>query len=138
MQLLARREHSAAELQRKLRQRGVEADVAASAVSALADSGLQSDERYAEMLVRSRVGQGFGPLRIEAELRQAGIAADVAAAALAAADADWTGLAAAAQQRHFDALPRDGAERARQYRYLAGRGFDAGQIARALKGGDID
>src|SRR6185295_823724 len=69
LKLLARREHSARELKRKLTARGIgEVDAAAAVADAAAD-GWQSDTRYAEMLVRSRISQGFGPMRIEAELR---------------------------------------------------------------------
>jgi regulatory protein len=134
VQLLARREHSARELTRKLEQRGVEKSAAAEAVAALNRDGYQSDERYAEMLVRSRVNQGFGPIRIKAELGQAGLAAELIASALQDIGADWNARAAAAQQRHFSALPKTSAERGKQYRYLAGRGFDSGQIHAALKG----
>jgi regulatory protein len=134
VRLLARREHSARELKRKLEQRGIAEDEAASTVEKLNQAGWQSDERYAEMLVRSRISQGYGPVRIEAELEQAGVDGERIAAALGNAAADWTALAAEAQRRHFSALPKTSAERARQYRYLAGRGFDSSQISMALKG----
>ena len=56
--LLVRREHSRKELARKLAERGIERDAALAAVDRLAGDGWQSDVRFAEMLVRSRVGQG--------------------------------------------------------------------------------
>ena len=134
VKLLARREHSARELKRKLEQRGIGAGEAAETVAQLAKDGWQSDARYTEMLVRSRISQGFGPVRIEAELRQAGVSGEQASEALRAAAPDWKRLAAEAQARHFAALPKTSAERAKQYRYLAGRGFDSSQISAALKG----
>jgi len=135
VKLLSRREHSARELKRKLEQRGISGEDAEAAVADLNKAGWQSDERYAEMLVRSRVNQGYGPVRIEAELTQAGVDDEKIRDALRNAGADWTALAIEAQRRHFAALPKSSAERAKQYRYLAGRGFDSSHISSALKGG---
>ncbi len=134
IELLARREHSARELKRKLEQRGISKDEAAEAVSGLAQDGWQSDARYAEMLVRSRIAQGYGPVRIEAELEVAGVNGDDIRTAMDEAAVDWRAQAAEAHARHFGQLPKSSAERAKQYRYLQGRGFDGSQIQSALKG----
>jgi regulatory protein len=134
LKLLARREHSARELKRKLAARGISADDAAAAVEHAAGADWQSDARYAEMLVRTRVANGYGPVRIEAELEVAGVASEHIRAALDAAQVDWHELAAQVHAKKFGALPESSAERARQYRYLQGRGFDASQISAALKG----
>jgi regulatory protein len=133
--LLARREHSAKELRRKLAGKGLPADEAEAAVAAVAAAGYQSDARYAAMLVRSRVGQGYGPVRIEAELEVAGVAPEQIREALDAAGVDWRAHARAAHARRFGAPPRTSAERAKQYRYLQGRGFSGEQIGGALAGG---
>lgn len=138
LRALGRREHSAAQLQRKLRQRGFDETVAGETVDDLADRGWQSDARYAEMLVRSRVAQGYGRLYIEAELSVAGVPDAEAAAALDAADCDWNQIAADLHARKFGAAPQTLAERNRQYRYLAGRGFTAEQIRAAMKGAAPD
>lgn len=134
IKLLARREHSARELKRKLTARGVSDEDASAAVAEVTDAGYQSDPRYAEMLVRSRISQGYGPVRIEAELELAGLPGDEIRAALDTAEVDWRELAVAAHEKKFGAPPRSSAERAKQYRFLQGRGFDASQIAAALKG----
>lgn len=134
LKLLARREHSARELKRKLKARGISDQDADSAVAHATAEGWQSNPRYAEMLVRSRIAGGYGPVRIEAELEVAGIPGEEIRAALDGADVDWSALAAEVRAKKFGALPRSSAERAKQYRYLQGRGFDSGQIARALKG----
>ncbi|MDB5971541.1 MAG: regulatory protein RecX [Hydrocarboniphaga sp.] len=133
LRLLGRREHSARELQSKLRARGVEAESAGEIVDGLKESGWQSDERYAEMLVQSRVGQGHGPLRIEAEMRVAGISAEAIRAAMDAAGTDWDELIQRVWKRHFRTPARDAQERQKQYRYLMGRGFDSATISRLLK-----
>jgi len=79
--LLVRREHSATELKRKLRGKGVEVDELDAAVETLQRQGFQDDRRYAEALVRSRAVAGQGPVRIRAELRVNGVpGADIDAA----------------------------------------------------------
>lgn len=133
LKLLSRREHSAAELAFKLRQRGADEAVADVAVARMREAGWQSDERYAEMLVRNRVAQGYGPLRIRADLAAAGIPEAEARAALAAAQADWSELCATLRERRFRAPPRTAAEWQKQYRYLASHGFAADAIRGALK-----
>ena len=134
LKLLARREHSARELKRKLAARGITDDQAAAAVEHAIAENWQSDARYAGMLVRTRVGAGYGPLRIEAELEVAGVPLEQIRAALDEASVDWRALAIEVHAKKFATLPRTSAERARQYRYLQGRGFDASQISAALKG----
>lgn len=137
LKLLARREHSARELTRKLKARGISDDDAEAAVAHATTQGWQADSRFAEMLVRSRVAGGYGPVRIEAELEVAGVPGDEIRAALDGAEVDWGALAAEVQSKKFGAPPRSPAERAKQYRYLQGRGFDAGQISAVLKGEDL-
>lgn len=134
LKLLARREHNARELKRKLKARGISDEDADSAVAHATAEGWQSDPRYAGMLVRTRIAGGYGPVRIEAELEVAGVPAEEIRAALDGAEVDWSALAAQIHARKFGAPPRGPAERAKHYRYLQGRGFDSGQIARALKG----
>jgi regulatory protein len=133
LRVLGRREHSAAELQRKLEQRGVDAATAGAVVEDLQSAGWQSDARYAEMLVRSRIAQGYGPLRIEAELEQAAVPAERIAEALSAAEPDWRALVVALHRRRFGEIPKKAADWQKQYRYLAGRGFTAEQVHAALR-----
>jgi regulatory protein len=134
LRLLARREHGARELEYKLAQRGIDREQAAEVVGELARSGWQSDARYVTSLVRTRVAQGFGPLRIASELEGAGVADALVREALAAAAADWKALAVEVQARKFGHLPKSGGDWQKQYRHLAGRGFDSEQIYAALKG----
>ncbi len=71
--MLAMREHSVSELERKLRQKGFTSDVVAPLMASLREDGLVSDDRFAEMFVRSRCNKGYGPLRIANELREKGV-----------------------------------------------------------------
>jgi regulatory protein len=134
MRILGRREHSAEQLKRKLEVRGHDEARAVEVVARLAESGWQSDSRFAETLARSRAGQGFGPLRIKAELQAAGVSDAEIREAMDAVDCDFTEAARKLQARHFHRMPASPAERQKQYRYLAGRGFDAEQVRAVLKG----
>jgi regulatory protein len=127
LRLLARREHSARELQHKLEQRGIEKTDAVEAVRAMTDAGWQSDSRYVDSFIRNRVSQGYGPLR-------SGVVRSLIRESLASAQVDWKELAQEAWARKFGAAPATAAEWQKQFRFLAGRGFDAGQIRYVLKG----
>jgi regulatory protein len=138
--LLARREHSRLELERKLAARDFSDDVVARALDALERSGALKAHRFTESFVRSRVAKGQGPARIKAELAQRGIAADAVDTALGEADVDWLETIRAVRRKRFGAeVPRDYRERSRQARFLEYRGFDRAQIRAALElDGDSD
>ena len=137
MDLLARREHARVELQRKLAAAGFDADVAADAVQRLADEGLQSDRRFVEAFVQSRINQGKGPLRIHADLGQRGIAAGLIDDVLAEAGEDWHALAREARVKEFGrSQPVEFRDKARQMRFLQYRGFEPDQIQSAVSSFD--
>lgn len=137
--LLARREHSALELKRKLLQRGYPPDQIDGTLRALADEGLLSEKRYASEWVRSRAGRGQGPVKIRAELRQRGLGEEQVQQALAATDTNWARLAGEVRRKRFGpALPASMTERARQTRFLESRGFTAEHIRAALGGDPLD
>ena len=138
VRLLARREHSRVELQRKLAERGIPAELVDAVLDSLATRRLQSDERYAESLLASRIGRGQGPARIRRELAERGVEPARIDAALEAAAADWSRLARETRRRRFGSeLPGEWNERVRQSRFLEYRGFTSEQIRAAL-GGDDD
>ena len=85
---MARREHSAYELAKKLTRRYRTA-VVGSIVDELAENGELSDRRFAETLVRSRFNRGFGPIYISKELRSKGIEAQLAKECIGAFDGEW-------------------------------------------------
>lgn len=126
--LLARREHSRRELARKLGQAGVEPERLHQALDRLDAEGLQSDQRFAEMLVRSRIAQGYGPRRIRAELGQHGLDAAAAGQAIDAAGADWRALLEDLCRRRFRGACDSPRERDRRQRHLLQRGFDLGDV----------
>jgi len=132
LRLLARREHSAVELRRKLDQRGFTAALITPALERLRGDGALSDERFAGSLARHRVGQGYGELRIRAELAQHGVEGSAAERALAELDADWVERASRQARRHFPGPPETGTDAARMLRHLTQRGFAPGVARRAL------
>lgn len=133
LRLLGRREHSRQELQRKLAVRGVEPTDIDQTLRRLDERGFQSDDRFAGMLVRSRIAQGHGPVRILAELRQHGLSDEQARRAIDSEAPDWTALAARVCRRRFAGPPTDYAERVKRANFLARRGFPA-DIARHVAG----
>jgi regulatory protein len=135
---LAQREHSTHELRTKLerwaqmRGRDASAEGLEALLEALQAAGHLSDSRFVESRVHARAAR-LGNLRIELELRRNGVQPDEAvrqvlrASELERARAVWA--------RRFGQPPADRAERARQARFLAGRGFSADSIRR-VTGGD--
>ena len=138
LKLLTRREHSARELKRKLLDRGVDENEADAAVTELTDAGWQSDQRYAEMIVRVRIAQGRGPIRIRFELEQAGISAHLIANAMNEVKIDWNTQACEVFRQRFgfyESTKSDAQIYQKQYQFLMNRGFSGEHIHFALKNG---
>ncbi len=74
---------SRAQLEKKLRQRGCEDDVAAKVLDRMTEVGLIDDEAYAQMLVRSKQSdKGLAKRALAHELRKQGIDQEIADEAL--------------------------------------------------------
>ncbi len=135
--LLTRREHSRSELLRKLEQRGVAAETAQDVVDKLGASGWQSEARYAESLLRSRAGGGYGPAYIRAELAAHGLDAELIAATLEGYEGDWTENAVdLLRRRHPQALEGAADARCKATDFLLRRGFSMEQVRAALAADD--
>lgn len=162
LKLLAQREHSRTELRRKLlphavafceAQQQASTDAAAlsgAAAPAAVDTPNQcldklldwleahrylSEERFVESRVHARAAR-FGNMRIKMELAQHGLAVDGdTAARLKASEVE---RARALWQRRFGGPAPDAAQRAKQMRFLAGRGFSGETIRRVVSGADED
>ncbi|MGI9308894.1 MAG: regulatory protein RecX, partial [Gammaproteobacteria bacterium] len=89
MNLLARREHSQAELRTKLKDREYSDPEIADALEGLLRDGLISDERFAEAFVASRVRRGQGPVRIRVELERRGVPDELIVTHLSVRAAEW-------------------------------------------------
>lgn len=142
---LAQREQSVAELRRKLlrvaqrARAGLDSDETALAdVASEVDAVIEwllanrhlSEERFVESRIHARAAR-YGNQRIRQELAQHGLGIS-GEAAQALKDSELA-RAAAVWRRKFGAPPVDVAERARQSRFLAQRGFSAEVISRVLR-----
>jgi len=134
--LLARREHSQQELVTKIFRRfsrrpelGVTTELIQSVLMAITDEGLQSDQRYLESFIRSRIQQGYGPHRIAQELKQKKISAEDFEPLLDSRSPEWMERAKAIRERRFSSRKAgDQKEKAKQMRFLQYRGFTGDQI----------
>ncbi|TLF47642.1 regulatory protein RecX [Halomonas urmiana] len=136
IRLLARREYSRQELAERLAAKGHDAEAIAECLASLVEQGLQSDERFAEGFLRSRILRGQGPLKIRLDLERRGLDREVIRHAFDEAarrgEGDWFALACEALARRFPGPGDTPRERARRERFLAGRGFDFDQVRHAL------
>ena len=128
--LLARREHSRAELARKLAAEGTAEEID-TVLAQLEAEGLLSDARYAEAYLRSH-SERFGAAKLKQALRAKGIPDADAEPSLAALPSEIE-RARAVWARKFAAAPADTREWARQARFLQSRGFAVDVIRRLLK-----
>jgi len=127
--MLARREYSQRELRARLEHAGCDEAESESALRTLQKQHYQDDDRFGEMIVRARVGQGYGPARIQAELRSHGLGDAAIRALIHGADADWEGLAAAQLRKKYGSRPvADHAERGKRAAFLLRRGFSAATV----------
>ncbi len=132
--MLARREHSAFEVRRKLKQRDIADSEIEQAVDRLQQQGLLSDVRYAESYIHMRKGKGYGPLRIALELKQRGVAESDYGHYLYASGMDWHSvLKAAYDKKYGNGVCDDYREKAKRIRYLQYRGFALDEIHELFK-----
>jgi regulatory protein len=132
IKLLARREHTRAELQAKLAAHGTPEEVT-SVVNQLATSNLQSDTRFAESFIRAKASRS-GSLKLRHSMLSKGLAKTLVDSQLAAADMpDELTRARALWLRKFATPPASAKEWARQARFLQSRGFSTDIIRQLLK-----
>jgi len=147
LQLLAQREQSRLELRRKLLRRLREdaspGDIGAQSTLANRHAEVEavldwlqahrylSDERFAESRVHARAAR-FGNLRIRQELSQHGV--ELTSSIASDLRESEQARAREVQQRKFGSPPATPTDRARQARFLAGRGFSAEVVWQVLRG----
>ena len=144
LNLLARRDHSQAELKRKLIAKGCPACQVEDALERLLRQGYLDDRRYAERWAESalRSGRCFGG-RLLLELQRRGVPREVAVEAVAAAAAEHSErqvLAGVVAKRYasFDPAGSSLKERRRVYGYLLRRGFTPAAVKEYLNGCEDD
>ena len=137
LRLLATREHSRAELQRKLGPFEQTAGSLAATLDELQAKGFISENRVLESTVHRRSAK-FGASRIRQELQAKGLAPEAVAQAVGQLRPSELTRAREVWRLKFGTAPRDAAERAKQMRFLAGRGFDGDTIRRVVSHTDDD
>lgn len=135
--MLARREHSRLELERKLAPHAESPGELVELLDELVQRGWLSEQRVIEQVVHARRAK-FGSRRIQQELADKGIDGDLIAAAVAQLRDGEIDAAMALWQKKFGSLPRNMAERARQIRFMQGRGFALEVILHIMKQGKQD
>ena len=132
LDMLARRDRASGQIFTKLTTKGYLPEVASAVVAALVGENLINDRRYVEHFVAYHAGRGQGPLKVRAELRQSGVDTELIDELLEAYS-EWNIRAQEARKKKFGLeLPAQYAEKARQSRFLAYRGFTGPQIRSAL------
>jgi regulatory protein len=134
---LSRREYSRAELSRKLMPFAEEADSLEGLLDALEKEGWLSDSRFAESLIHRRASR-LGASRIVGELKRHAVGQTLIEEASAQLRETELARAQAVWSKKYGQLPEIPAERARQARFLAARGFSGATIGKILKGLDED
>ena len=134
LKLLASREHSRAELERKLKSHEQEPGTLKRALDDLQARGFIDEQRVADSLVHRRAAK-LGAGRIRQELQAKGLDAERVASAVAGLKATEAERACEVWRKKFGELPADAAARAKQARFLAARGL-SGEVIRRVLGGD--
>lgn len=132
LRLLSQREHSRAELERKLAKYEEEPGTLARALDELAAKDFISEARVVQSVVHQRAPR-MGAARVRQELQHKGIAPEAIAQAVAGLRDTELARAREVWGRRFDAPPTDAKERSRQTRFLMARGFAGSTIAKVLR-----
>jgi regulatory protein len=130
LRLLSAREHSRAELERKLAAHEQEPGDLQRVLDALQAKGFLDDQRVVESVLHRRAGK-LGAGRIRQELQAKGVEAQAVASAIADLKSTELGRAREVWRRKFGTPAADAAGRAKQARFLMARGF-GGEVVRQV------
>lgn len=134
VRLLSRREHGAIELGDKLKQKGFSSIQVKEALGTCHQLDLQNDARFAEVYSRSRIRQGYGPLKISQELSSKGIDKELIQSVLQQEKDNWLNYALEVwQKKNKGQLELSFSELQKQQRFLLYRGFGMDIIAMVIK-----
>lgn len=134
MRLLSTREHSFSELVRKLNKNDDCYEDVITVIEQLRDEGLQSDDRFTEAYVHSRLQRGFGPVRIKQELREKNISAELMDLYLQENDTRWDEQLRQVREKKYGKLvPTSYPDKMKQSQFLQYRGFTSEQIRRIFR-----
>ena len=137
LRLLAGREHSRAELEKKLRTHEAEPGELQRALDDLQAKGFIDEQRVVDSVLHRRATR-LGAGRVKQELQAKGISAEAVAEAVEGLRGTELERAREVWRKKFGELATDPAGRAKQMRFLASRGFGAEAIRRVVQGGEDD
>jgi regulatory protein len=137
LRLLSAREHSRAELQRKLARFEEEPGALVKVLDALEAKDFINEARVVESVVHRRAAK-LGAARIRQELQAKGLEPEAVVQAVDQLRASEVERAREIWRKKFGAPPVDAAERGKQMRFLASRGFGGDTIHRVVSGGEED
>ncbi|MBU7571999.1 MAG: recombination regulator RecX [Hydrogenophaga sp.] len=137
LRLLAGREHSRAELQRKLSAHETEPGELAKALDELQAKGFINEQRVLESVLHRRSAR-LGASRVRQELQAKGLDPQAVAEAVAGLQGSEEARAREVWRKRFAGPPADAAERGKQMRFLLTRGFGAEVVRRVVKGAPAD
>ncbi len=145
LRLLSGREHSRAELERKLKGHEETPGQLARTLDDLQAKGFISEARVVESVIHRRAAK-LGAARIRQELQAKGLAPEAVADAVASLKGTELARAREVWRRKFGrdmdesegAAAPDAAARAKQARFLLTRGFGAEVVRRVVRGLDDD
>ena len=129
LRYLAGREHSRAELERKLKPHEETPGQLAQVLDELQAKDFISEARVVESVINRRAGR-FGAARIKYELQQKGLGADAVSQAVDSLKSSELERARKVWRKKFAAPAADAAGRAKQMRFLAARGFGGDVICK--------
>jgi len=137
LRYLAAREHSRAELERKLAPHEETPGQLAQVLDDLQAKDFISEVRVLESVIHRRAGR-FGAARIKHELLNKGLGAELVASAMDRLKLNELERAREVWRKKFAGPAPDAAGRARQMRFLATRGFGGDVIRRVVSQADDD
>ena len=125
---LARREYAVQEMYARLLASGFSEYLVEQTLSDLIDERYLSDERYIEMLLRTRVQSCFGPIRVYKDAGKFSLE-DIMQRQVEDSGIDWREIATSAHNKRYRGdRPRDYNGWCKQARFLQSRGFNTDQI----------
>jgi regulatory protein len=136
LRLLARREHSRAELMRKLESAGFAREEIGTLLDDFETRNWLSDQRFAESYVADHRARA-GSIKLAYDLRQRGVPDSVIENVLSDNRDSELARAREVWQKKFKAPPANADEKARQMRFLLSRGFPPDVIRNAWVEGDL-
>jgi regulatory protein len=133
LRLLSQREHSRAELERKLAPHEEVPGELAKALDELQARDFINDGRAVDSVVNRRSGK-LGSARIKQELAAKGLSGEAVAEAMESLKDTELSRAQEVWRKKFGSPPQDPQEKAKQLRFLINRGFNAEVVRRVVKG----